>query len=137
MLLRSLLTSMSYLAQDRAHLTEGVKPLMRMVSPKFADPQSLRTLVQHLLLRPREALVRRPQIGSRMSTICGWRRIPTSPEIYLRDCAGDLLTRRSTMGIAVFLGSHFLMASSHLQSTVSLSICEQSALRVCKGPESP
>lgn len=38
--------------------------------------------------------------------------------------AGDLLTQRSTMGIALIFGAHLLKASSHLQSTGSLSSCE-------------
>ena len=37
------------------------------------------------------------------------------------DFAGDLLTRRSTTGVACMMGSHAIKTQSVLQSTVSLS----------------
>eukprot|EP00971_Amphidinium_carterae_P234584 4655038-Amphidinium_carterae.2 len=37
------------------------------------------------------------------------------------DFAGDQVTRKSTTGVAIFLGSHCVRTQSNLQSTVSLS----------------
>ena len=108
---RSILMRLAYAAQDRPDLVDALKPLTRkMSSPTEADYTRLKRVGRYLLGNRRAWLVFKSE------------RMP--PFVYVEadsDFAGDLVTRKSTTGVCVMLGSHCLRTAGNLQSTVSLS----------------
>ncbi len=108
---RSLVMRASYLAQDRGDIAEAVKSLARRMSaPTEANFRDLKRLGRYLRGKPRAVTVFMPQkLCQELVVYCD------------SDFAGCLRTRRSTTGMIVMLGSHCVKASTHLQSTISLS----------------
>ena len=110
-LYRSLVMRAQFLALDRADLSEAVKSLTRkMKAPNESDIKDLKRLGRYLVGRPRVVNVYRPQR-------------PTNVIKVQADShhAGCLLTRRSTTGYTISIGTHCVKHGSNLQSTIALS----------------
>jgi hypothetical protein len=104
-LYRSLVMRAQFLAQDRAHLSEAV-----MKAPNESDMQDLKRLGRYLAGRPRVVDVYHPQRPTNVIKVHADS-----------DHAGCLLTRRSTTGYTISIGTHCVKHGSNLQSTIALS----------------
>ena len=120
---RSVVMRAAYMAQDRPDLAEAVKTLSRrMVTPTAVDMMRLKRLGRYVLGRPRASLEFLPQA------------LPSEVLVEVdSDFAGDLVTRRSTTGIACIFGAHVIKTQSVLQSTVSLSSGESEFYAAVQG----
>ena len=111
---RSLVMRAQFLAQDRAHLSEAV-----IKAQNESDMQDLKRLGRYLAGRPRVVDVYHPQRPTNVIKVHADS-----------DHAGCLLTRRSTTGYTISIGTHCVKHGSNLQSTMALSSgeCEFYAL---------
>ena len=120
---RSLVMRAAYLSQDRPDISEAVKALSRkMKEPNLRDGQDLKRLGRYLKGRPRAYLEFRRQDEGKLITVA----VDT-------DHAGCLVTRKSTTGMAVFLGSHLIRHGSNMQTTIALSSGESEYYGLVKG----
>ena len=113
-LYRSLVMRAQFLAQDRAHLSEAV-----MKAPNESDMQDLKRLGRYLAGRPRVVDVYHPQRPTNVIKVHADS-----------DHAGCLLTRRSTTGYTISIGTHCVKHGLNLQSTMAVGSgeCEFYAL---------
>ena len=102
---------LNYLSLDRPDIGIAVNKLARcMAHPKAGDEMALKRLLRYLQGAPR-CLSRFPMQSSTTSLVA----------MSDSDWAGCRTTRKSTSGIAVFLGQHLLSFASRLQKSVALS----------------
>ena len=122
-LYRSCVMRGAYLAQDDPRIAEAIKGLARhMQSPTEADFQRLKRLGRFLKKHPHVQAVYPEQA------------LPDTLHVFVdSDHAGCGLTRRSTTGLAMMLGTHCLKHGSNLQSTISLSSGESEWYAIVKG----
>ena len=111
------------LAQDRGDLAEASKFLaQRMKTPRGFCWQQLKRVARYLVGRPAARLWYRAQ---------KWHGIVTG--FTDSDWASCPLTRKSTSGLAAFLGDHCVRTSSTLQSLTTLSVAESEFYALIKG----
>ena len=105
---------LAYLAQDRGDLAETAKlRAQSMERPTPWDFQELKRLGRYLAGKPRFTTRFRAQ------------PLPKWVTSYVdSNFAGCPITRKSTSGMAIFLGRHLLRGSSNLQSLIALSVGE-------------
>ena len=116
----------SYLAADRSDLSESIKALaMRMANPRECDMSRLKRVGRYLKGYPRVVQVFKPQ------------RQPKKLDMYVdSDHAGDLDTRRSTVGSACLHGTHCIKHSCNLLSIIGLSSAENEFYGISSGASS-
>jgi len=104
----------AYLSIDRPDLGDAVKALATaMKTPKESDMQRLRRFGRYLVGVPN------------LMRVFYKQKLPKGVTMYGdSDWAGDLLSRKSTSGIACMHGRHLVTAKCNLQSVTSLSSCE-------------
>ena len=113
-LFRSCVMRASFLSQDRADLGEAVKCLAQgMAAPTRAHFQALKRLGRYLLHRPNMAIRFWQQAFSPVITC-----------MVDSDHAADRISRKSTTGMVVRLGSHTIKTTSNLQTSVGLNVSE-------------
>ena len=122
-LYRSLVMRAQFLAQDGADLSEAVKSLTgKMKAPNESDMKDLKRLGRYLVGRPRVVNVYHPQRPTNVIKIHADS-----------DHAGCLLTRRSTTGYTICIGTHCVKHGSNLQSTIALSSGESEFYVLTRG----
>ena len=120
-----------FLAQDRADLSEAVKSLTRkMKAPNESDMKDLKRLGRYLVGRPNVVNVYHPQRPT------NGIKVHAGSDHAGSDEGGCLLTRRSTTGYTISIGTHCVKHGSNLQSTIAHSSEEFYALTlgVALGP---
>ena len=121
---RSMTMGAAYLSQDRPDISNTSKNLARgMSQPKLHHLEKLKKLGRYLVRYPYGKRIFRAQSMKQLQ-ITGFTD---------SDWAGDLETRRSTSGLAIMIGQHFILAKSSLQNAVSLSSAEAEYYGLCKG----
>ena len=120
---RALVARANYLAQDRAEIQFSVKELARGMSAPTAEHwNALKRLARYLKAHPR------------VVTRFEYQEMPRELSIRVdSDWAGCAVTRKSTSGGTVQLGSHCLKAWSSTQSVVALSSGEAEYYAMVKG----
>ena len=120
---RSTVMRLQYLAQDRADLGETAKCMaQRMKEPTVFDLQGVRRVARYLIGRPKARLRFREQ------------RWPEEIVVLVdADWCGDPVTRKSTTGCLVFIGTHCCKGTSNLQSLIALSVGEAEFYAITKG----
>ena len=120
-LYRSLAMRAQFLAQDRADLSEAVKSLTRkMKAPNESDMKDLKRLGRYLV--GRVVNVYHPQRPTNVIKVHADS-----------DHAGCVLTRRSTTGYTISIGTHCVKHGSNLQSTIALSSGEREFYALTRG----
>ena len=104
----------SFLAQERCDLSETVKRLAQgMAKPRVAHMELLKRLARYLIAQPDLSLIYWQQRAPAHVTVC-----------VDSDFAGDKICRKSTTGMAMYLGRHLIKATSNLQSVLGLNVSE-------------
>ena len=122
-LYRSAAMRLSYLGQDRPDLQECSKYLaQKKKEPREFDLTELKRAVPYLRSRPRAVLrfERQPLPHS----LDGW---------VDSDYAGDVVTRKSTSGLAIQYGGHCVKTSSTVQEPIGLSSGESEFYACVRG----
>ena len=122
-LYRSLVMRAACLSQDRPDISHAVKNLSRrMVCPNEADLAALKRLARYLRSYPSMSAVFHPQME------------PNVVRVQVdSDHAGCAVSRRSTTGMIVLLGTHAMKHLSNVQSTIALSTGESEYYALAKG----
>ena len=120
---RALSARVNDLANDRPDIAFTAKELCRDFSkPTAKSVEKLKRCVRYLCHKPR--LVYNYLFQDPVSQLTTY--VDT-------DFAGDVETRRSTSGGAIFRGSHLLYHWSQTQTTIALSSAEAELSGICKG----
>ena len=120
---RSCVMRGAFLAQDRIDVAESVKSLAQgMARPTEGAWEDLKHFARYLKGRP--------YVATRY-----WQQtLPTKVLVSVdSDHAGDKLTRKSTTGMVLRMGSHRVKTTSNLQTAIGLNVSEAECYALCHG----
>ena len=111
---RAVTARLNYLAHDRPDVRFAVSSICcAMASPTVRDLERLKRVLRYLKGRPRALCMYVWQEGT--APIRAWSD---------SDWAGDRTTRKSTSGVCLFIGRHFIKGMTKRQRVIALSSAE-------------